>query len=165
MGIKVLNMPEMEQLLYKMTIEEVKGIVENYYNFNLSVRSRKREIVFARFIFYKLAYDFCKIRTLSKVGKSVKKDHATVIYGLKEFDNIMPYDKDFEKDYLNLKRICNEYSYNVQDIINKSKKIYGTIRVMHPMRIYGKKESIRKILKQRRSPSKGSYELHSSKIS
>ena len=158
-------MPEMEQLLYKMRIEEIKYLVENYFQFDLSVKSRKREIVFARFIYYKLCNEFCRVRTLSRIGKSVKKDHATVIYGLREFKNIIPYDDDFEKDYLNLKQICNEYSYNVQDVINKSKKVYGIIRVMHPMRIYGKKQSIRKILKQRRSPSKSSNELYTSKIS
>jgi hypothetical protein len=132
-----------------MTIKEVKKIVDNYYNIDISKKTRKRELVYARFIFYKLCKEFCKVRTLSRIGKAVKRDHSSVLYGVREFKNILFQDDEFEKDYLFLKKLCEQKVYDLQQIIDNSKKIYGTIRIMHPMRIYGK-EPIRKIFKQRR---------------
>ena len=55
------------------TIEELKN------------RTRRREVVDARFIYYRRVKEIFKdTLSLSQIGKPVNRDHATVIHGLKE---------------------------------------------------------------------------------
>jgi len=53
---------------------------------NLSDASRKREIVQYRWVGFKLARMLTK-SSLTTIGKVYNKDHATVLHGIKEFDN------------------------------------------------------------------------------
>ena len=53
-----------------MRLEEIKQAVEQETNQNLNIRNRKREMVYARAVYFKL----CKQHTrasLSRIGKSV----------------------------------------------------------------------------------------------
>ena len=54
--------------------------------FNLKTKKRTRELTQARFIYFKLARQFCNNASLAAIGKVVKRDHATVLNGLKKYD-------------------------------------------------------------------------------
>lgn len=82
-----------------MNLIIIKNAVQNRFNTFLDVKSRERDIVYKRAIYYKLAKEFTK-EPLYKIGQEVNKDHATVIHGLKTFDNII--DNFWEKDYFNI---------------------------------------------------------------
>ena len=71
-----------------MNLIIIKNAVQNRFNTFLDVKSRERDIVYKRAIYYKLAKEFTK-EPLYKIGQEVNKDHATVIHGLKTFDNII----------------------------------------------------------------------------
>jgi chromosomal replication initiation ATPase DnaA len=76
---------------------------------DISIKNRTREMSQARFIYFKLARKYCRYASLSKIGKVVKRDHATVINGLKKFDAEAKYDP---------------YMYDVYDNIAKHLDIY-----------------------------------------
>ena len=76
---------------------------------DISIKNRTREMAQARFIYFKLARKYCRYASLSKIGKLVKRDHATVINGLKKFDMEAKYDP---------------YMYDVYDNIAKHLDIY-----------------------------------------
>ena len=76
---------------------------------DISIKNRTREMSQARFIYFKLARKYCRYASLSKIGKAVKRDHATVINGLKKFDTEAKYDP---------------YMYDVYDTIAKHLDIY-----------------------------------------
>ena len=82
-----------------MNSKIIKKAVENAFNTFIDVKSRKREIVYIRSIYYKLCKDFTK-ESLDAIGKHVNKDHATVLNGLKIFDNII--DNFWEKELFNV---------------------------------------------------------------
>lgn len=59
---------------------------------NLKTKDRSRDIYQARFIYFKLARTHCRYASLTKIGKTVDRDHATVINGLKKYDMEAKYD-------------------------------------------------------------------------
>jgi len=71
---------------------------------DISIKNRTREMAQARFIYFKLAKKYCRYASLSKIGRVVNRDHATVINGLKKFDTEARYDP---------------YMYDIYDTIAK----------------------------------------------
>ena len=70
----------------------VKMVQEELELPDLKVKNRSRDVVQGRLIYYKLAKRFCRYASLSKIGKAVNRDHATVIYGLSKYDQEVKYD-------------------------------------------------------------------------
>ena len=75
------------QLIYE-SITQSSGI-------NLKTKSRKREVVWARNIYFYFAKKHTKA-SLDKIGKTVDKDHATVLHGIKRYHDNIIYD-DFKE--------------------------------------------------------------------
>jgi len=87
----------------------IKNTVQNTFNTFIDVKSRKRELVYIRAIYYKLCKEFT-FDSLDKIGKTIGKDHATVIHGLKLFENIInpTWEKDYYNTYLKLHEQLNK---------------------------------------------------------
>ena len=77
---------------------------------NLKIKDRSRDVYQARFIYFKLARKYCKYASLSRIGKEVNRDHATVINGLKKYDMEAKYDPYMGDIYDNIaSKIDTEY--------------------------------------------------------
>ena len=89
----------------------IKKAVESVFNTKLSVKTRKRDVIYMRCIYYKLCRDLT-FESLNSIGKQVNRDHATVLHGLKTFDNIINefWEKEYFNVYNNLKTNYNEIS-------------------------------------------------------
>ena len=103
-----------------MKLDKIKEIVEIETDSDLKVKSRQREIVYARSIYYKL----CKTHTratLSSIGKSVKKDHATVLHGLRLFDDVITkYEdaQDYKRIHGKLDRMFRNKSTSIDRFVD-----------------------------------------------
>jgi len=86
----------------------IRNAVESLFNTQIHISSREREIVYMRSIYYKLCKEFT-FESLTKIGNTVNKDHATVIHGLKIFENIINplWEKDYYQKYLKLQAQLN----------------------------------------------------------
>ena len=89
-------------LKYKnKNMEELKRI-EVYVNKSLDIvintNNRKQDIVDGRFLFSALARK-CTELSLSKIGKYLNKDHATIIHGITQFNNVLVLDEKFKGLY------------------------------------------------------------------
>jgi len=113
-----------------MTLQEIKTLVEQETNNTLSTKTRKRDIVYTRAVYFKL----CRVHTqqpLSDIGKPVGRDHATVLHGLKLFDNVLV---EYEKNYLEL------FTKLDQEIRKQTgKKLRHTQKILSPETYYRKK--------------------------
>ena len=49
---------------------------------DLTQKGRRRDVYQGRFIYFKLAKNYCRYASLTKIGRVVKREHATVINGL-----------------------------------------------------------------------------------
>lgn len=143
----------------KMTHDRLLTIVENYFTFEITSKSRKREKVYARFIFFKLCQNYAKGFNMTRIGSHVNRDHSSVIYALRQFGYIINQDEIFKKDYHNLVDECELEKTKLDKLINNSIKVFGVIRIVHPLKRYAQKKSVYKILEQRRSSTKCSDEL------
>jgi len=84
-------------------LEVIRKAVETITNCDVVERTRQREYVQARSIFYRFARD--NKQTLQAIGKFLKRDHATVMHSLKKFEQDVEYDSLFRANYNAVKDI------------------------------------------------------------
>ena len=107
-----------------MDIETIKDTIRNHDNYNIddSLKniSRKREYVESRFIYFKMCQELKKMG-LSDIARSIhpKKNHATVLHGIKTINNLMKIDKEYRLRYETLRARAKYY----QEIREKNKAL------------------------------------------
>lgn len=122
-----------------MTVEE---IIEEY---NLKSKCRKRELVYTRNILYKHLRN--KGMSLQAIGKKFNRDHATVLFGINQYERLCGYE-DFET----LKEsVCNKLELN-QKLKPKAEVSYLESKVLNCnnlKQLLELKDEIRKTLEER----------------
>ena len=66
--------------------KELKKVIQEITGVDINEVSRKREIIEARAVYYKILKQIDKKKSLKSIGASVGKDHATVLHSLKNYD-------------------------------------------------------------------------------
>ena len=77
----------------------IKKRINNYFGIDINEPTRIEKYVEARMIYYWLCYYFTNMN-LSRIAKTVKKNHATVLHGIKNFPIFMETDKEFKEKFL-----------------------------------------------------------------
>lgn len=97
----------------KLTVEEIKRTVANYYSMKLAdldSRRRTRTIVRPRQVAMYLAKTLTS-RSLPEIGRRFSgKDHTTVLHAVRQIDKLMTGDDQLAKDVENLRRILRDGS-------------------------------------------------------
>jgi hypothetical protein len=85
----------------ELEIEYLKRLVEEKTGVNIGVKTRKREVVFARRMYYKLFREFYKKTSLHSIGQTLplKQDHTTVLHQINQFKIDYAQDKLFRRRY------------------------------------------------------------------
>ena len=105
--------------------------IHKYVNICLGVginqKSRKRDIVYGRFLFFTLAKK-CTELSYEKIGKYLNKDHASVIHGINVFNNVVKLENRYNKIlniYLDEKWIDTRLTPNIieEKILQKNTKL------------------------------------------
>lgn len=90
-----------------MTIEKIKEIVETETGINLNNKSRKTELVYTRAMYYNLCREYT-LHSLEVIGKSVDKNHATVLHGLKLYsDWIEQHEERYIQSYERIDKLVS----------------------------------------------------------
>jgi len=107
------------------TNEKIDFIIDaicEYYNYDrnqVCSNSRAQEFIEARFIAYKLIHENIQpTPSLKSIGLSFsKRDHTTIINGLKQFEKLYFSDTDFKQEYHDIyNRIQAEFLKNISHI-------------------------------------------------
>lgn len=106
------NTEQQKQIANKI-LEEVSS----YFEVDIYSKSRKRNIVYARFTAISLIYNFCDKLTCEYIGSLFNQNHSNVIHARKTSGNLIKYDSDFREDYNHLHLYIDNY-------IKKEKKEY-----------------------------------------
>ena len=88
-------------------LETIKDYIEANIRVSLKKKTRARDMCYARAVYYKLAKRYT-VQSLSSIGKLVGRDHATVLHGLKLFDEAIMYSEP-------LKIVYDSFSINVEN--------------------------------------------------
>jgi chromosomal replication initiation ATPase DnaA len=111
---------------------DIKNLVEKELQIpDIGVKTRTRELSQARFIYFKLAKNLCRYKSLSAIGRAVNRDHATVINGLKKYNVEARIDRYMDYVYDDLKEIIEEkfslnkvkYKISIDELIKKIEQI------------------------------------------
>lgn len=101
------------------TKKVLSDIINETFNINISSQSRRREHVQGRMIYYKILRDLGY--GLSYIAKSVNKNHATVIHGLKQFQDLWDVDPEVRFEYHLIRDLFFGFEiHNTEDVLKKS---------------------------------------------
>lgn len=82
-----------------MTTEEIKEFTEQYFDIDISTRTREHKYIKIRFLYCHYAYYYSSRKTSEKyIGSLIDRDRTSVIYALKEYPNIVRFDIEFKSE-------------------------------------------------------------------
>tara|TARA_R110000803_G_scaffold33964_1_gene74288 strand:- start:263 stop:748 length:486 start_codon:yes stop_codon:yes gene_type:complete len=84
-----------------MSKKIIKEIVENYFKIDIATKTRVRQYVEARAIYYKLLRDNTRM-SLATIGKTMNRDHATALHSIRKIEDWLEYDRQLKQDYKTL---------------------------------------------------------------
>jgi hypothetical protein len=87
--------------------DRLKDIVNQVFKLDIMEKTRKREVVEARMVYSRILRD-TEFMTLSKIAKSLNKNHATIVHYNKNFKYLIKPDERLWGLYLLCARIYNE---------------------------------------------------------
>ena len=96
-----------------MTKEQIKKLVIENTGIDIDNPVRKRAFVEARAIYYKLLREYTLL-SLVEIGDYVKKNHATVIHGIKNLDSWCKLDVNLKNKYLNIRSGLDVLKENIE---------------------------------------------------
>lgn len=105
-----------------MNKETIKEIVENYFDISISRTTRKRQYVEARSIYFKLCRDFTQL-SLEQIGKTVNRDHSSVLHGIRSINTWVEVDKRMNNNMRILKNKVINYQVEKDETVNLDESI------------------------------------------
>lgn len=92
-----------------MKLEYLVKKVNKHFECDIKTNTRERDIVMARGAFFWLAKHVSK-KSVKKIGEAVGRDHASVVYGLRNFNDWLRFDEFFKSEFQSLKiQILSEF--------------------------------------------------------
>ena len=105
-----------------MNKETIKEIVESYFEISISRNTRKRQYVEARAIYFKLCRIFTQL-SLEQIGKSVNRDHASVLHGVRSINTWEEVDKRMNNNMRILKNKIINYQVEKDKTVELNESI------------------------------------------
>jgi len=133
----------------RLELYTIQMVVEDYFGFRINVKSRRRHLVDARRLYFRLAREFTT-HGLYRLGASMGRDHATALFAIRTCKDICKVDKDFNAKYLTLRK-----KLEIKNSERYKKNLFVAPRYVHPGRFrYGQNKSIREIFNKRGQATK-----------
>jgi hypothetical protein len=85
-----------------MHLDHLINKVNKHFECDIRKQTRKRSVVMSRGAYFWLARHTTK-NSLNKIGSSVGRDHASVLYCLRNFNDWINFDPFFKADFESLK--------------------------------------------------------------
>jgi hypothetical protein len=101
--------------------ENLITLINETFKIDITADTRKQEYVFGRMIYYKILRDLGY--GYQPIGRTLDKDHSTVIHGVRTFDDLVLYDKELYRTYT----IIKELVIKSIDTVNIEKATYSEI--------------------------------------
>ena len=76
--------------------ERVRQHIITELGIDVFISTRERYNVEARCLYYTILKELTPKQSLEKIGRSINKDHATVIYGLGQYESFCFYNKNLD---------------------------------------------------------------------
>jgi hypothetical protein len=87
-------------------LERIKNLIMIESGIDISERSRERDVVEMRAVYYKLLREVHHL-SLTRIARSIGYNHATVLYALNNYDNWSAFSNNMVTCYNNIKEIIS----------------------------------------------------------
>lgn len=111
----------MEKKEFQQEMDSLKDIIKNLLRLDINKKERSRELVDARYIYAKILKD--RGHTLTGIGKSIKKDHTTVLHYTRQMEIMLKQDSNLAEKYV----MCKEMFYTDKPYFSKEYKEFELI--------------------------------------
>ena len=101
-----------------MSATLIQEIVEQHLKLDITTKTRKREYVEARGIYFYLTRQYTRM-SLSSIGKTMGRDHSTVLHFERLIPHWLMYDVQLKEDY-------NIINKRVQEAVNANPEDFKT---------------------------------------
>tara|TARA_Y100001937_G_scaffold20569_1_gene28700 strand:+ start:740 stop:1195 length:456 start_codon:yes stop_codon:yes gene_type:complete len=98
----------------------IKNIVEKEFGVDITKRTRRKKYVEARAIYYGLLRDYTTFG-FTRIGRSIEKDHATVLHGHRNLQDWLVVDK-------RIMEIYNKLESKLKQILAENPKAFTEIK-------------------------------------
>jgi len=102
-------------------LNTIKKKIDELYDLNLAKKCQKRRYIEARGIFCKIAREHGDV-TLTKIGKFLDKNHATVLHSIKITNDYLEFEKDLKYKYNIILNNLNLGEQNFENLTHKELK-------------------------------------------
>lgn len=99
-----------------LDLETILNEIDKEFNVKLrkNAKTRKREILLLRYLYFTIAKEKTKY-SLDKIGEPLKKDHATVINGLKKYQNLLLLYPNYLEKIAKIRYKINDICASLED--------------------------------------------------
>ena len=105
-------------VINRTKVRKIIANVNHFYGVNCLDNTRKRDIVVPRQIAMYYAVRETNL-TLTSVGLFFNKDHATVIHAMKCVENTLSYNKEFQKQKLELDKDMFKLNFKTKEELKR----------------------------------------------
>ena len=94
-----------------ITSQAIKKHFDDYYGFDISIKSRKQQYSFARMLYCTMCRELTS-ESYSVIANQINRGHATALYCSNQFENVFAYNPIYKKDYFAIKNkvLSNKFS-------------------------------------------------------
>jgi chromosomal replication initiation ATPase DnaA len=117
-------------------IDIVKDIIINESGVDINQVKRNRNIVEVRSLFFHVVKELSPMQSFSNIGRSVNKDHATVMFAISQYETYARFNKELDKLKAKVvKRFRLEYQfYQIHSIDDEIRNLEERIAELKELR-------------------------------
>ena len=92
-----------------MTCKEIKKTIDDFSGLDISIKCREPLYVDYRFIYYYMCKKYARKNiTLKRIGEAINRDHSSVIYGLKQYENLHDTCAVFRRKVIKIEKLIKQ---------------------------------------------------------
>lgn len=122
----------------ELDVELAKSIIKDcskYYNTDILVKTRVRNVIEPRMMAIKLIFEFCNTLKDYDIAELFNIHRTSALHSKNSISNLIEYDGSVKSDYVNLaKLLCEKYDfYNIEAEIGKAELIFEINKLISGM--------------------------------
>lgn len=101
--------------------------INTFFNVDITTKSRESTEVYARAIYYNICKILDPAMTTIAIGKTVNRNHSTIVFTLNKFTTAYEYDKKFKQLY---DEFIREHPVYLQEYLLKNRHTKDIINII-----------------------------------
>jgi len=120
-------------MIFDKTNQTIQQHIFNELGIDVTKQTRERNLVEARCLYYVILFELTPRQSLIKIGRSVGRNHATVIHSMKQYETFCFYNRELNltrhkilslyKNFENINRL-----ENIDDEIQRLERMIKTLK-------------------------------------